>query len=57
MGEFSNSSESAPNAGRKGNRSIERTLDIGWKVLKEIPQEDLLRVKREYIEKYMNSTN
>jgi len=41
----------------KENRSIERTLDIGWKVLKEIPQEDLLRVKREYIEKYMNLTN
>jgi len=36
------------------NREIARTLDIGWKVLKEIPREDLLRVKQEYIEKYMN---
>jgi V/A-type H+-transporting ATPase subunit B len=37
----------------KENRDIGRTLDIGWKVLTEIPREDLLRVKREYIEKYM----
>jgi V/A-type H+-transporting ATPase subunit B len=35
------------------NRSIEQTLNIGWQVLKELPQEDLLRVKKEYIEKYM----
>jgi len=35
------------------NRSIDETLDTGWKVLKELPKEDLLRVKEEYIEKYM----
>ncbi|MDR0690315.1 MAG: V-type ATP synthase subunit B, partial [Spirochaetaceae bacterium] len=35
------------------DRSIERTLDLGWKVLTEIPREDLLRIKREYIEKYL----
>jgi V/A-type H+-transporting ATPase subunit B len=35
------------------NRSIARTLDLGWKVLTEIPRDDLLRVKEEYIEKYM----
>jgi V/A-type H+-transporting ATPase subunit B len=34
------------------NRSIERTLDLGWKVLTEIPRDELLRIKREYIEKY-----
>jgi V/A-type H+-transporting ATPase subunit B len=39
------------------NREIARTLDIGWKVLKEIPREDLLRVKQEYIEKYMNKAD
>jgi len=39
------------------NREIARTLDIGWKVLKEIPREDLLRVKQEYIEKYMNKVD
>jgi len=38
----------------KENREIGRTLDIGWKVLTELPRDDLLRVKQEYIEKYMN---
>ncbi|MDR3161306.1 MAG: V-type ATP synthase subunit B [Spirochaetaceae bacterium] len=35
------------------DRSIERTLDLGWSVLSELPREELLRVKREYIEKYL----
>jgi V/A-type H+-transporting ATPase subunit B len=35
------------------NRSIERTLDLGWKVLAELPREDLLRVKQEHLEKYL----
>jgi len=35
------------------NRSIEQTLDIGWKVLAEIPREDLLRIREDFIEKYM----
>jgi len=35
------------------NRSIGRTLDLGWKVLADLPKEDLLRVKEEFIEKYM----
>jgi len=39
--------------GEYENRSIEQTLDTGWKVLKELPKEDLLRVKEEYIKKYM----
>ncbi|MDR0487648.1 MAG: V-type ATP synthase subunit B [Treponema sp.] len=37
------------------NRSIERTLDLGWKILAELPREDLLRVKEKFIEKYMES--
>jgi V/A-type H+-transporting ATPase subunit B len=36
------------------NRDIGRTLDLGWTVLAEIPRDELLRVKREYIEKYLN---
>jgi V/A-type H+-transporting ATPase subunit B len=36
------------------NRSIERTLDLGWSVLAALPREELLRVKQEYIEKYLN---
>jgi len=35
------------------NRDIGRTLDLGWKVLTEIPRDELLRVKQEYIEKYL----
>ncbi|WP_010259708.1 V-type ATP synthase subunit B [Treponema primitia] len=36
------------------DRSIDQTLDLGWKVLASLPREDLLRIKKEYIEKYMN---
>ena len=39
--------------GEYENRDIGRTLDLGWKVLTELSREDLLRVKKEYIEKYM----
>ena len=35
------------------NRDISRTLDLGWKVLAELPRDELLRVKQEYIEKYL----
>jgi V/A-type H+-transporting ATPase subunit B len=36
------------------NRDIGHTLDLGWKVLTEIPREELLRIKQEFIEKYLN---
>ncbi|MDR0464809.1 MAG: V-type ATP synthase subunit B [Treponema sp.] len=39
--------------GEYENRDIGVTLDLGWKVLSHLPREDLLRVKQEYIEKYM----
>ena len=35
------------------NRSIEETLDIGWKLLKILPKAELKRIKTQYIEKYM----
>ncbi|MEK7627560.1 MAG: V-type ATP synthase subunit B [Patescibacteria group bacterium] len=35
------------------NRSIEETLNIGWKLLSILPREELKRVKDEYIDKYM----
>lgn len=41
--------------GEYENRDIGTTLDLGWKVLTELPREDLLRVKEEYIQKYMAS--
>ena len=39
--------------GRDESRSIEQTLDLGWKVLRELPVEELTRVSKEEIEKYM----
>jgi V/A-type H+-transporting ATPase subunit B len=35
------------------NRSIAETLDLGWQALKLLPREDLIRIKAEYIERYM----
>ncbi|GHV88527.1 V-type ATP synthase subunit B [Spirochaetia bacterium] len=37
------------------NRSIDQTLDLGWRILATLPREDLLRIKAEYIEKYMKA--
>ncbi|GHU66268.1 V-type ATP synthase beta chain [Spirochaetia bacterium] len=34
------------------NRDIGRTLDLGWKVLTQIPRDELLRIKPEFIGKY-----
>ena len=39
--------------GNETNRSIEETLDIGWKLLKILPERELKRIKPEYIEKYL----
>ncbi len=39
--------------GEYEDRSIDETLDIGWRTLKYLPREELLRVKTEYIEKYL----
>jgi V/A-type H+-transporting ATPase subunit B len=35
------------------NRDIEVTLDLGWELLSILPEEELKRVKREHIPKYM----
>ena len=35
------------------DRSIEQTLDIGWKMLSLLPREELLRIKPDFIEKYL----
>lgn len=34
------------------NRTIEETLDIGWKLLSILPKQELKRIKDEFIEKY-----
>ncbi len=36
------------------NRSIEETLDIGWKLLKILSRSELKRIKEVYIDKYLN---
>ncbi len=36
------------------DRPIERTLELGWKALSVLPRDELLRVKREYLEKYLD---
>jgi V/A-type H+-transporting ATPase subunit B len=36
------------------NRSIDQTLDLGWSVLATLPREELLRIKQEYLEKYLD---
>jgi len=39
--------------GEYENRSIEETLNLGWKLLKILPQNELYRIKPELIEKYL----
>lgn len=38
--------------GEYEDRTIEQTLDLGWKILSELPREELTRIKPEFIEKY-----
>ncbi|UCD46076.1 MAG: V-type ATP synthase subunit B [Candidatus Bathyarchaeota archaeon] len=40
------------NQGPYENRSIEQTLDIAWDLLSVLPEEDLIRVREAYINKY-----
>ena len=39
--------------GEHEERTIEQTLDLGWKVLSVLPREELTRIKPEFIQKYM----
>ncbi len=39
--------------GEYENRSIDQTLDLGWKLLKLLPKDELYRIKPELIAKYM----
>ena len=40
------------NQGFDKNRSIEETLDIGWKLLAMLPESEMKRVRDEFLEKY-----
>lgn len=39
--------------GEYENRSIDQTLDLGWKLLMMFPREELKRVRTEYLDKYL----
>ncbi len=39
--------------GQETDRSIEETLDLGWKLLSILPKSELKRIKLEYVEKYL----
>lgn len=39
--------------GYNTDRTIEETLDIGWKLLEMLPRSELKRIKDKYIEKYL----
>ena len=38
--------------GYRTNRSIEETLDLGWKLLAILPRSELKRIRDEYLDKY-----
>ena len=38
--------------GYYGNRDIEETMEIGWKLLRILPRTELKRIKDEYLDKY-----
>ena len=40
------------NQGFNENRSIEETLDLGWKLLSILPRSEMKRIKPELVEKY-----
>jgi len=43
------------NQGEETERTIEESLDLGWKLLKMLPRETLKRIKPEMIEKYLKN--
>ena len=42
------------NQGFYTNRSIEETLDLGWKLLSMLPKSELKRIREDYIKKYLS---
>jgi len=41
------------NQGKDENRTIEETLEIAWDILSILPEEDLTRIRREFLDKYL----
>ncbi|HHX70887.1 MAG: V-type ATP synthase subunit B [Miniphocaeibacter sp.] len=44
------------NQGYYNNRSIEETLNLGWKLLRLIPRSELKRIRDEYLDKYLDDS-
>ena len=42
------------NQGFYENRTIEQTLDLGWKLLRILPKSEMKRIKPALVEKYWN---
>jgi V/A-type H+-transporting ATPase subunit B len=42
--------------GEHEERSVERTLELGWELAALLPRTELKRIKDEYVEKYMKET-
>ena len=38
--------------GFEKERTIEETLDLGWKLMKILPRSELKRIRTEYLDKY-----
>lgn len=43
--------------GQYEDRSIEETLDIGWKLLSMLPRTELKRIRQEFIDRYLKDKN
>lgn len=45
------------NQGFETDRTIEETLNLGWKLLRILPKSELKRIRTEYIDKYLGEDN
>ena len=45
------------NQGFDTDRSIEETLDLGWELMKILPESELKRIRKAYIDKYLHGEN
>jgi len=43
--------------GEYENRTIQETLNLGWKLLRQIPRAELKRIREEYLKKYYDITD
>ena len=41
------------NQGFDTNRSINETLDLGWQLMAQLPNNELKRIRKEFVDKYL----